>query len=56
MSKPKNLQECVELVRKKEQFTFTNVFSIPRNTVDGTAETSDLYSLFIWSPLPDVCI
>ena len=46
MSKPKNLQECVELVRKKEQFTFTNVFSIPRNTVDGTAKppTYTVYS------------
>ena len=27
MSKPKNLKDCVELVRKKEVFTFTNIFA-----------------------------
>lgn len=27
MSKPKNLDECVELARKKEPFSFNNVFS-----------------------------
>ena len=26
MSRPKNLDDCVELVRKKEPFNFTNVF------------------------------
>jgi hypothetical protein len=30
MSKPKNLDECVELARKKEPFTFNNVYSIAR--------------------------
>ena len=28
---PKNLADCVELVRKKEQFTFNHVFSILTN-------------------------
>lgn len=32
--KPKNLAECVELTRKKEPFTFNNVYSIAR---DGKA-------------------
>lgn len=27
MTKPKNLDECAELVRKKEPFKFTNVFA-----------------------------
>lgn len=30
--KPKNLDECVELARKKEPFQFNNVFAIGTNT------------------------
>ena len=43
---PKNLDECVELTRKKEQFTFNNVYSILRNTVEGTVKppTYTVYS------------
>jgi hypothetical protein len=33
---PKNLDECVELARKKEQFTFNNVFSILANRGHAT--------------------
>ena len=39
MNKPKNLQDCVELVRKKEVFTFTNMFASFRGeTVDQTVK------------------
>lgn len=35
--KPKNLDECVELARKKEPFTFNNVYAVAR---DGRPDIS----------------
>jgi hypothetical protein len=44
MSKPKNLQDCVELVRKKEPFTFTNIFATMRNHSKELPPTYTVYS------------
>jgi hypothetical protein len=53
MSKPKTLSDCVELVRKKEAFTFTSMFATLRNTVDGTVKppTYTVYSYGLHYPM-----
>jgi hypothetical protein len=46
MSKPKNLDECVELTRKKEEFKFNNVYALYReaNALRIEPSTYTVYS------------
>jgi hypothetical protein len=50
MSKPKNLQDCVELVRKKEVFTFTNMYALQREIVKSPP-TYTVYSYGLHYPM-----
>ena len=48
MSKPKNLKDCVELVRKKEVFVFTNMYSLFKENkkMAWTAESPPTYTVY----------
>jgi hypothetical protein len=47
MSKPKNLQECAELVRKKEPFTFNNMYGQLRNEhMIGSLSAPPTYTVY----------
>ena len=39
MSKPKNLDDCVALTRKKEPFTFNNVYAVNRDASTSIGRT-----------------
>jgi hypothetical protein len=51
MSKPKNLQDCVELVRKKEEFVFTNMYSAYRAGDESRPPTYAVYSYGLHYPM-----
>lgn len=44
MSRPTNLDECVELARKKEPFTFNNVFAVATLNKPDRPPTYTVYS------------
>ena len=50
---PKNLAECVELARKKEPFTFNNVYAILRNAGECLTKppTYTVYSYGLHYPM-----
>ena len=51
--KPKNLTECVELARRKEPFTFNNVYAMSRlaNLSESYPPTYSLYSYGLHYPM-----
>ena len=53
MSKPKNLDDCVALARKKEQFQFNNVYSLYRhaNALRIEPPTYTVYSYGLHYPM-----
>lgn len=51
MSKPKNLDECAELARKKEPFIFNNVFASARLNNPELPATYTIYSYGLHYPL-----
>lgn len=51
MIKPKNLDECVELARKKEPFEFNNVMSVARLNEPKMPPTYTVYSYGLHYPM-----
>lgn len=51
MSKPKNLDDCVELARKKEPFDFNNVYAVARLNRQHQPPTYTVYSYGVHYPM-----